>query len=170
MDGTGSSTLFQRSILTLQYSIQHLRTSSCALLLPYPSTDLRLSLSVKSRMVLGRCLRTLPYDNTESISGIRRYMLAHIQNLDLTPTDIERSGFTISGLKSELAVSRFRIVGFICNERGRYCAMISFLHVFRPFLLNSKHLFSVSANEARLSDRHAVRYLDVRATSSYQLV
>jgi hypothetical protein len=59
------------------------------------------------------------YRDVEVIPGIRQFVLEHIQNLDKVLADIERSGATISGEKSQFCMEGIKIVGFVCNARGR---------------------------------------------------
>ena len=62
------------------------------------------------------------YNNEEAAPGVCRYPLEHIKNLDCVLCDIERSGATISGVKSEFCKDRLKAVGFICYDRGRHPA------------------------------------------------
>ena len=59
------------------------------------------------------------YQDIEVIPGVRRFVLEHIQNLDKVLADIERSGATISGEKSQFCMEGIKIVGFVCDARGR---------------------------------------------------
>ena len=60
------------------------------------------------------------YNNELAAPGVRRYVLEYIQNLDRVLCDIERSGATISGMKSEFCKDRLKAVGFIYDDRGRH--------------------------------------------------
>ena len=60
------------------------------------------------------------YNNEESMPGIRRYILEHIQNIDRTLLQLERAGFTISGEKMQLCMPAIDLVGFICDSDGRH--------------------------------------------------
>ena len=62
------------------------------------------------------------YNNKEEALVVRRYVLEHIKNLDCVLCDIEGSGATISGVKSEFCKDRLKAIGFICNDRGRHPA------------------------------------------------
>jgi transposase InsO family protein len=62
------------------------------------------------------------YNNEEAAPGVRKYVLEHIKNLDRVLCDIERSGATISGLKSEFCKSQLKAVGFLCDDKGRHPA------------------------------------------------
>jgi hypothetical protein len=59
------------------------------------------------------------YQDIEVIPGVRRFVLGHNQNLDKVLADIERSGATISGEKSQFCMEGIKIVGFVCDARGR---------------------------------------------------
>lgn len=60
------------------------------------------------------------YNNEKTTSGIHRYNLKHIQWLDAMLADIEKSGCTISGNKSQFAIEGLNIVGFVCNGQERH--------------------------------------------------
>ena len=60
------------------------------------------------------------HENKEVVPGIRIFVLRHIQNLDKVLADIERSGATISGEKSQFCMSGIKIVGFVCDGAGRH--------------------------------------------------
>ena len=60
------------------------------------------------------------YNDQEVAPGIRRFVLEHIQNLDRCLCDIERSGCTIAGGKSQFCMSGIKIVGYVCDADGRH--------------------------------------------------
>lgn len=60
------------------------------------------------------------YDEEEVRPGIRRFIYEHIKNIDVTLLEVERSGFTVSGEKSQFCVAGIKIVGFICDADGRH--------------------------------------------------
>ncbi len=60
------------------------------------------------------------YNNQELAPGIRRYLVEHIQSLDAVLADLERTGITIAGAKSQFCCSGIKIVGFICDSEGRH--------------------------------------------------
>ena len=60
------------------------------------------------------------HDNKEVVPGIRIFVLRHIQNLDKVLVDIERSGATLSGEKSQFCMFGIKIVGFVCDGAGRH--------------------------------------------------
>ena len=62
------------------------------------------------------------YNNEEAAPGVRSYVQEDIKNLDRVLCDIERSGATISGAKSEFCKDRLKAVGFICDDKGRHPA------------------------------------------------
>ena len=62
------------------------------------------------------------YNNELAAPGVRRYVLEQIKNVDRVLCDIERSGATISGAKSEFCKDRLKAVGFICDDKGRHPA------------------------------------------------
>ena len=62
------------------------------------------------------------YSNELAAPGIRRYVLEHVKNMDLVLCDIERSGATISGKKSQYCKSQLKAVGFLCDDKGRHLA------------------------------------------------
>ena len=55
------------------------------------------------------------YINEELAPGIRRYVLEHIQNLDMVLTDFERVEVTIAGAKSQFCQAGIKIVRYICD-------------------------------------------------------
>ena len=62
------------------------------------------------------------YSNELAAPGIRRYVLEHVKNMDPVLCDIERSGATISGKKSEFCKSQLKAVGFLCDDKVRHSA------------------------------------------------
>jgi hypothetical protein len=58
------------------------------------------------------------YDGEKACSGVRRYIMEHIQSLDRTLERLERAGCT-TGPKSQFCMDGIRIVGFICGAEGR---------------------------------------------------
>ena len=59
------------------------------------------------------------YKDREVVPGIRQFVLEHIWNLDRVLADVERSGAIISGEKSQFCMAGIKIVGFVCDARGR---------------------------------------------------
>jgi rRNA processing protein Gar1 len=60
------------------------------------------------------------YNNEEVISGIRKYILEHIIWINGILANLERAECTILKAKSQFCMSRFRVIGFICDILGRY--------------------------------------------------
>ena len=62
------------------------------------------------------------YDDKEmpGLPGVRRFVMEHIQNLDVVLADLERAGGAISALKSIFCAAILNIVGYRCDEKGRY--------------------------------------------------
>ena len=60
------------------------------------------------------------YKNELATPGVRRYVLERIKNMDCVLCDIERSGATISGKKSEFCKSQLKAVGFLCADKGQH--------------------------------------------------
>src|SRR5271167_3051469 len=58
------------------------------------------------------------YDGEETLPGIRRFVLEHIQSLDRTLVRLERAGCTI-GPKSQFCMNGIKLVGFVCGAEGR---------------------------------------------------
>ena len=58
------------------------------------------------------------YNNELAAPAVRRHVLEHITNMDHVPYDIERSGATISGKKSEFCKSPLKAVGFLCDNKS----------------------------------------------------
>ena len=55
----------------------------------------------------------------EVFPGVKRYVMEAIMSLDETLADIERSGGTISGEKSEFLMDGIKMVPFVCGSKGR---------------------------------------------------
>ena len=55
----------------------------------------------------------------EVVPGIRRFVLEVIISLDKVLADIERAGATISGEKSEFLKKSWKVVAYICGEKGK---------------------------------------------------
>ena len=55
----------------------------------------------------------------EVMPGLRKYVMEAIVSLDETLADIERSGGTISGEKSEFLKDEIKMVAFMCGSKGR---------------------------------------------------
>ena len=60
------------------------------------------------------------YDDAEVFLGVRRYVMEHIQNLDVVLANIERAGATVSGKKSQFCMRGLKVVGFVCDINGRH--------------------------------------------------
>ena len=60
------------------------------------------------------------YDNAEVFLGVRRYVMEHIQNLDVVLADIKQAGATVSGEKSQFCMRSLKVVGFVCDINGRH--------------------------------------------------
>ena len=60
------------------------------------------------------------HNNELAASGVRRYILEHIKNMDRVLCDIERSGATISGKNSEFCKSQLKAVGFLSDDKVRH--------------------------------------------------
>jgi hypothetical protein len=60
------------------------------------------------------------YNNEEVVFGIRRYILEHIIWIDGVLADLERTGYTILGAKSQFCMSGLRVIGFIYDILGRH--------------------------------------------------
>lgn len=54
------------------------------------------------------------------LPGVRRFVMEHIQNLDLVLADLERAGATVSAEKSMFCMSGLKIVGYVCDADGRH--------------------------------------------------
>ena len=55
-----------------------------------------------------------------NLLSIRRFILKHIQNLDIILADLERAGAIILREKSMFCMLRLKIIGYICDCDGRY--------------------------------------------------
>ncbi|RAQ98663.1 putative gag-pol poly protein [Stemphylium lycopersici] len=60
------------------------------------------------------------YQGEESIPGVRRYVLEHIQQLDRVLADIERAGGTVNGKKCYFLMERLEVVGYEVSPDGRH--------------------------------------------------
>ena len=60
------------------------------------------------------------YNDAKVLPGVRRYVMEHIQNLDVVLANIERAGATISGEKSQFCMRGLKVVGFVCNINRRH--------------------------------------------------
>ena len=58
------------------------------------------------------------YDDEEVEPGLRRFVVEHLQNLNLVLCDLERAGCTI-GPKSQFCMNGLKLVGYICDSEGR---------------------------------------------------
>ena len=58
------------------------------------------------------------YNGKESLSGMRRYILKHIVWLDKVFTNLEWTGYIISGAKSYFYKDEIIIVSYHCNSKG----------------------------------------------------
>jgi hypothetical protein len=54
----------------------------------------------------------------ERLTGVRKLVMDHLQNLDDVLAYVERAGATISGETSDLCWNTVKIVGFVCGEAG----------------------------------------------------
>ena len=59
------------------------------------------------------------YDNEESLPGIRRFVMEHLQNLDAVLERIELAGGVVSAVKSHFCTDRGVLVGFVVGAHGR---------------------------------------------------
>lgn len=59
------------------------------------------------------------YDNEETLPGVRRHVLEHLQNLDKVLVNVELSGCTVSALKSVFCQESTDLVGYLCGMQGR---------------------------------------------------
>ena len=55
----------------------------------------------------------------EVMLGVKKYVMEAIISLDQTLADIERSGGTISGEKSEFLKDGVKVVAFVCGSAGQ---------------------------------------------------
>jgi transposase InsO family protein len=68
--------------------------------------------------IVVKCERTTD-PNREALPGVRIHVLEHLKWMDSVLADIERSGCTVSGKKSEFCSTALEIVGYLCTEEGR---------------------------------------------------
>ena len=63
-----------------------------------------------------------PYGEAEveMLPGVQRFVMQHLQNHDNILANVERSGATLSGEKSDCCWNGVRIVKFDCGEAGRW--------------------------------------------------
>jgi len=59
-------------------------------------------------------------EEVEGLTGVRRCVIEHHQNLHNMFADVERAGATMSGGKSDWCWNRVKIVGCVCGEPGRW--------------------------------------------------
>ncbi|KAJ5660869.1 gag-pol polyprotein [Penicillium longicatenatum] len=59
------------------------------------------------------------YNDEMAFSGVRRYVLEHLQNLDETLYLLELAGIVISAEKSQFAMSGVAVVSWVCDKDGR---------------------------------------------------
>ncbi len=59
------------------------------------------------------------YNNKEVEPGIKRYILEYIQSLDKILTNLERTNYMVSCVKSRFCIINLKIVGYIYNIEGR---------------------------------------------------
>ena len=59
-------------------------------------------------------------EEVPDLPGVRRFVLEHIQNLDVVLADLERAGATVSGEKSMFCMPGLKIVGYVCDCDGRH--------------------------------------------------
>jgi len=57
---------------------------------------------------------------SETMPGVRSFILDHIVKLDQTLLKLERAGMTISGEKMQLCMEAIELVGYICDSDGRH--------------------------------------------------
>ncbi len=60
------------------------------------------------------------YDDARMFSGIRRFILEHIQRLDTILANLERAGATVSENKSQFCMAGIKVVGYIYNSEDRH--------------------------------------------------
>ncbi|RYN41671.1 hypothetical protein AA0114_g10630 [Alternaria tenuissima] len=60
------------------------------------------------------------YQGEESLPGVRRYVLEHIQQLDHVLAGIERAGGTVNGKKCYFLMERLEVVGYEVSPDGRH--------------------------------------------------
>lgn len=59
------------------------------------------------------------YNDEEILPGVRRYVLEHLVNLDKVLLNVELSGCTVAGKKSQFCCKTAVIVGYLCGTNGR---------------------------------------------------
>ncbi|TGZ76189.1 hypothetical protein EX30DRAFT_289930, partial [Ascodesmis nigricans] len=71
---------------------------------------------------VGICGPKTRYNDEEVpvLPGVRRFILQHICNVEIALFDIEQANGRISGEKSEWGSSGISIVGYVCDENGRF--------------------------------------------------
>jgi hypothetical protein len=62
----------------------------------------------------------ITYNNEFIFSEIRRYVMKHIQWLNVVLTNIERTDCTIFEKKSQFCCEELRIVDFVCDVKKRH--------------------------------------------------
>jgi ribonuclease HI len=67
------------------------------------------------------CVRgpTTEYGGEEAAPGIRRFVLEHLVNLDKVLVNIELSGCTVAGQKSQFCKKTAVVTGYLCGTYGR---------------------------------------------------
>jgi hypothetical protein len=62
------------------------------------------------------------YNNKEvsDLPGVRRFVLKHIQNLNVVLADLKRARVIISAKKSMFCIAELKIVKYIYNTNGRH--------------------------------------------------
>ena len=59
------------------------------------------------------------YNNEESLPGIRRFVMEHLQNLDAVLERIELAGGIVSAVKSHFYTDRGIFIRFVVGAHGR---------------------------------------------------
>jgi hypothetical protein len=59
-------------------------------------------------------------EEVPELPGVRKFVLEHIQNLDKVLADLERAGATMSAEKSMFCMAGLKIVGYVCDAKGRH--------------------------------------------------
>jgi hypothetical protein len=91
------------------------------------------------------------YNNKKIVLGIRRYILEYIIWIDRVLTNLKRVRYTISGVKSQFYMLRFRVMEFIYNALRRYFNTFKVIKII-------KWLFPNNIAEARIFIKMAVYY------------
>ena len=62
------------------------------------------------------------YNNEKKLdlSGVRKFVLKYIQNLNKVLTDIERAGEVISAEKSKFDFAELIVIGYVCDNNERH--------------------------------------------------